>query len=176
MVGELVWRHPAGPGPDDEWPTPLADAIARALVSCGDYDQRDRDERRLLDHRHWWARELLWLAGGDGALPLEVLDAVVHHPDASPGVLGSLASGDLETLLGSHADRYAAGLDERVRTDAAWREVLSGVCVDREVWDRLPAALSAVVPEPPRDVPSTPARTTRAKKTSRPGISSRRKG
>lgn len=169
MVGEIVWRHPAGPGPDDEWPTALAEAIARALVSCGDYDERDRDERRLLDHRHWWARELLWQAGGDGVLPLAVLDAVVRHPDASQSVLTSLASGDLETLLGSHADHYSAGLDERARTDATWREVLSGVCVGREVWERLPAALAAVVPEPPRDVASGSPRTTKAKRTSRRG-------
>jgi hypothetical protein len=58
---------------------------------------------------------------------IEVIDALLHHPDADTLAVGC---GPLEDLL-SQTPSVAPDVAIRCRTDAAWREAASHVVLDR---------------------------------------------
>ncbi|RHA43135.1 hypothetical protein [Cellulomonas rhizosphaerae] len=170
MVGELVWRHVPWPGAGDEWSRPFCEAIARSLARSVGSEGLGRHERRTV--RNLWAHEVLWMTSAEGNLPLEVLDVVVHHEDASDALIASMGIGVVETLLREHPGRYVEGLAVRARTDDVWREVLRCVSLDDDdAWAALPPELGALVLGPAPT--SEPAKAPQPKMSR---VSSRRRG
>ncbi|WP_369132094.1 DUF6869 domain-containing protein [Modestobacter sp. I12A-02662] len=111
---------------------------------------------------HRWALDRVEDAVRDGDLPVDVLDAMVRDPDGDAEYLAHLAAGPLEDLLAHHTDAYADAFTERCAADPRWVEALGGVWLEAATWDRLPAALQRIVPEPCRRVPAAPGPHPRA--------------
>ncbi len=102
------------------------------------------DERAALDTAYELVEDAVTL----GTLPIEVLDALVRHPEGSPIFRFYLAAGPVEDSLTKQQDRYADELATRCRQDALWTETLSGVWLSKKQWKQLPKDLRRVVPEP----------------------------
>ena len=106
-------------------------------------------DRRLADAEHWWAWQAVDDAVEDGDLPLEVLDAMLHDPQADDDHRAYVAAGPVEDLLSDFPDEYADAIAERCRRDPVWASAVRHVWLAPEEWRELPAALRRYLPEPP---------------------------
>jgi hypothetical protein len=96
----------------------------------------DRLERLAAEQWSWAVGEVdaAMDRGDDSALDL--LDDLLHAPDADPGYLGA---SPLENLLIEHGAAVADQVADRARRDPLWREAVGGVWLDSSVAEALPA-------------------------------------
>ena len=81
----------------------------------------------------------------DGSLPLEVIDALIHHPDGAE-LRGYVAAGPIEDALTHHPATYGPMIAARCSTDAAWADTVGGVWLDDQEWSALPEDLRRRIP------------------------------
>jgi hypothetical protein len=105
-------------------------------------------DRRIADAEHWWAWEAVTHAVRDGALPLEVIDEMLHDPEADDRHRVYVAQGPIEDLLSDHGEDYARDIAERCRQDRVWAWTVGHVWLEREDWVELPSSLRALIPGP----------------------------
>jgi hypothetical protein len=105
----------------------------------------DRSERVRADD-YWWSCELVNDGVTDGSLPLEVLDALIHHADADDEFRGYVAAGPIEDALTYQPATYGPAFAARCSTDATWAETVEGVWLDDQEWSALPEDLRARIP------------------------------
>lgn len=114
----------------------VADAYQQHYaLSQGDRAQRLEAEQTA------WAWEAVEDGVAQGTLPLEVLDALLHHADVDEGFRGYVAAGPIEDVLRHQAELYAAAIAERCAVDPVWAEAAAGVWLSDVEWAALPPKL-----------------------------------
>ena len=108
----------------------------------------DKADRQAADRDHWWAWEAIEAAISDATLPVGVLDALLHDPDADDEYRAYVAAGPIEELLGKHGSAYAEPIQARCGSDSVWAWTVGNVWLGREEWLSLPTLLRGLVPEP----------------------------
>jgi hypothetical protein len=123
-------------------------------------------QERLARDAYFWAWDAVETAVMESPIEaIEMIDAVLRHPDADPVYVGA---GPIENLLSGHPPPLV--LEEvalRCRQDRLWREAVSGAYVD----DPVPASIAPFVAQPrPASAPSreVPSTTTSRRKPRRP--------
>jgi hypothetical protein len=132
------------------WDEARVSALAEAcrqqyVLSQGDHVGRAEVEQP------WWAWEAVDDGVREGTLPVEVLDALLHHDGADEGFRGSVAAGPIEGALAHQAGVYAAAIAERCAADPVWAEAAAGVWLTDVERAALPSELQQYIPVPPTD-------------------------
>ena len=116
--------------------TEVADAYEQHYVlSQGDRAQRLEAEKTA------WAWEAVEDGVTQGTLPVQLLDALLHHPGANEGFRGYVAAGPIEDALSHQPGLYAAAIAERCAADAVWADAAAGVWLSDVQWAALPPQL-----------------------------------
>lgn len=161
-AGTALVRHSDAMAWDRERISELAAAYRLHHVAR----QGDRDARARATE-YWWAWECVHEGVLDGSLPIEVLDALVHHPEADAEFRAAVAAGPVEDALCDHITIYGGPIAARCASDMAWTEVVSGVWVDEREWQALPELLQRLIPVHAAAQPKNPAKVKRAKRPSK---------
>ena len=150
------------------------DAIVDAYWRYHQLTQGTRQER-LASDAYLWAWDALETAVIESpSEAIEMIVAVLRHPDADPGYVGA---GPIENLL---SDRLPLQVLEdiglRCRQDPLWREAVSGAYVDdpsTRIGHR-PVVMQPWAASPPsREVPAAPTNRRKPRRL-RPGENPRR--
>ena len=144
-------------------------ALSTAYWRYCQLGQGDR-QQRLASREFFWASDAVWTATHESPeQSLEMIDAILHHPDADPVLIGA---GPIEDLL-SDPPQLVEEIAQHCRTDALWREAVGHAIID----DPIPECLSpyAMRPrtEPPTARTSTPPAARRQSRNPRPARKSR---
>jgi hypothetical protein len=102
------------------------DALSAAYWRHHQLSQGNRQER-LASEEFFWAWDAVSTATWESPEEsLEMIDAILHHPDADPVLVGA---GPVEDLL-SDAPHVVEEIARRCRTDALWREAVGHAIID----------------------------------------------
>lgn len=153
MLARVTW--------DADRLTEVVDAYERYYrLSTG-----GRDERRSAED-YWWSWEVVTEGVTDGTLPLEVLDALVHHRNGDAEFRGYVAAGPIEDALTDHPTSYGPMIAARCSSDASWAEAVESVWLSDQEWSALPEDLRRRIPVHSINE-SPPAKAGRGKKPSK---------
>jgi hypothetical protein len=122
--------------------------VVRSYRLQHELSQGSDGDRRIADRDHWWAWDAVHLAVRDGDLPVEVIDAMLHDPEADDWHRAYVAAGPIEDLLSDYADEYEDAIADRCRTDSVWARTVEHVWLEREDWEQLPDILRRLIPGP----------------------------
>jgi len=145
-------------------------ALSAAYWRHHQLSQGSRQER-LASAEYSWAWDVVGTATWESPEEsLEMIDAILHHPDADPVLVGA---GPIEDLL-SFPPQLVQEIAGRCRTDALWREAVGHAIID----DPVPPALVPYAMRP-RSGPSprpdtTPPAARRQSRAPRPARKLRR--
>ncbi|MFS0699705.1 hypothetical protein AB6N24_06995 [Cellulomonas sp. 179-A 4D5 NHS] len=131
-----------------QWDDETITDVVRAYRTNYELGQGDRQERAEAAERHFWAWETVNGAVGEGTLPVEVIDAMLHDPSGDDGYRSYVAAGPIEDMLRRQPERYTDEVAARCRVDAVWAETVDGVWLDRRTWEALPEPLRELIIEP----------------------------
>jgi len=143
-----TWRPSVGHDRGVTWESGREAEIVHSYRLQHELSQGSDDDRRIADRDHWWAWDAVHLAVRDGDLPIEVIDAMLHDPDADDWHRAYVAAGPIEDLLSDYADEYEDAMAERCRRDRVWAETMGHVWLEREDWEALPDTLRRLIPGP----------------------------
>jgi hypothetical protein len=121
---------------DGRWPSNMAELV-EGWIS---YWINRRDKTRKFDPEDDWASACAWdLVRDNGILGLEfVLAVLAEKPDEQ--IIGVLAAGPLEDLLGHHSSAIIDRAEEEARRSPEFRHLLGGVWQNQmtdEIWQRV---------------------------------------
>src|SRR6476646_6299960 len=136
------------------WGQARVSALAEACRKQYEVNQGGQVQRADVEGP-WWAWETVDDGVKDGTLPVEVLDALLHHDDADEGFRGFVASGPVEGALAHQAGVYAGAIAERCAADPVWAEAAAGVWLTDVERAALPSERQQYIPVPPTE-PSGP--------------------
>jgi hypothetical protein len=132
-------------------------ALSAAYWRHHQLSQGNREER-LASEEYFWAWDAVQTATWESPEEsLAMIDAILHHADADPVLVGA---GPIEDLLSAPA-QMVEEIARRCRTDALWREAVGHAIID----DPIPASLVAYAMHPP--APQLPTRKPPAGRSAR---------
>ncbi|WP_413450859.1 DUF6869 domain-containing protein [Georgenia phoenicis] len=157
-----------------QWsPETIAD-VAQAYRANHSLGRGDR-QARLAQEQHFWAADAVTDAAGDGTLPLELIDALLHLEPHDEALESYVAADAIEDVMRKHPGRYVAAIAERCRRDPVWARAVGGVWLDRSTWDLIPDELRALMLEPEIPQQVQRVRTRRGRKAKRQSQRGRRR-
>lgn len=129
-------------------------ALSAAYWRYCELSKGDR-QQRLASHDFFWAWDAVSAATWESPeQSLEMIEAILHHPDADPGLVGA---GPIEDLL-SNPPQLVEEIAERCRTDALWREAVGHAIIDDPIPESLgPYAMRPRIQLPPGSKRTPPA-------------------
>lgn len=130
------------------WSAEQVDEVVWSYRMFDELSRGSTHDRQRADAEHWWAWETVNRAVLDGNLPIEVLDEMLHDPDADHAHRVYVAAGPIEDLLSDHPEDYADLIAERCRTDRVWASTVEHVWLEPDDWRELPESLRRLVPGP----------------------------
>lgn len=128
-----------------KWDDGRVREVAKAYRRFYQLSTGDRSERGRADD-YWWSWELVTDGATDGSLPVEVIDALLHHPDADDAFRGYVAAGPMEDALTYHPTTYGPAFAAKCDADSTWADTIDGVWLDDPEWSALPEVLRARIP------------------------------
>jgi hypothetical protein len=156
----------SGPLGDDGLMAANLDAMVDAYWRYHELSQGTRQER-LASDAYSWAWDALSTAVMESPIEaIQMIDAILRHPDADPGYVGA---GPIEDLLadGRQSPEVAEEIGLRCRQDPLWREAVSYAYVE----DPVSAPVALYVLQPPSETRSSrevPVAPTNRRKPRRP--------
>ena len=126
-------------------------ALSAAYWRYFELGRGDR-QQRLASSEFLWAWDAVSTATWESPeQSLEMIDAILHHPDADPVLVGA---GPIEDLL-SDPPQLVEEIAQRCRTDALWREAVAHAIID----DPIPESLTSYAMRPQMQLPLGSKRT-----------------
>jgi Variant SH3 domain len=125
----------------DDTPPPeyAADEISAAWIAY--WTNGGQDNPHASDPYAWANVEVDWLEGNDPEKLWQVILDIYRRPDAAP-LLGMLAAGPLENLLGLHGPAFIDRVESLAANDAQFAHALGGVwqfTMTDDIWKRVQA-------------------------------------
>jgi hypothetical protein len=139
-------------------------ALSAAYWRHHQLSQGTRQER-LASEEYFWAWDAVETATWESPEEsLEMIDAILHHPDADPVLVGA---GPIEDLL-SDPPQLVEEIARRCRTDALWREAVGSAIIDDPIPDSLsPYAMRPLAGPPRKPAPQAARRRSRTPRPAR---------
>jgi len=148
------------------WDAARVTEVVAAIRRYRELSEGDRAARLQADE-YWWAIDAVLVDTLNGTIPIDAIDAMLHHPDADNDFRGYLAAGPIEDVLIDHPATYGSAVAALCREDPIWADTVKGIWLNAQEWAALPEELRQFIPINSISSDSTPAKKTRRKRPSK---------